>query len=225
LAPATLAGFKPRAPYLNKLIKDHFPKNRSAVILDVGCGRGALIHFARKAGYTNIHGTDASPEQTSAAERLGIDGVRHGNLMKTLQSLPDGSHDVIVAFDVVEHFTKEELRYFVDQVYRVLKKGGKWIIHTPNGDSPFGGRIRYEDFTHELAFTRQSISQLLLASGFSNVTCYEDQPIPHGFKSIVRWLLWKVIRSMLRFYLAVETGDASNKAIFSQNLLAVVGKS
>jgi hypothetical protein len=85
--------------------------------------------------------------------------------------------------------------------------------------------MRYWDLTHELAFTRTSINQLLLSSGFSNVQCFEDAPIPHGLTSVVRWLLWKVIRSGLRLYLAAETGDTSRSAIFSQNFLIVADKS
>ena len=131
---------------------------------------------------------------------------------------------MVVAFDVIEHFTRDELLGFVDQVQRVLRPGGRWIIHTPNGESPFCGRMRYWDLTHELAFTRTSIIQLLLSSGFSNVQCFEDAPIPHGLTSAGRWLLWKAIRSGLRLYLAAETGDTASSAIFSQNFLTVADK-
>jgi hypothetical protein len=84
--------------------------------------------------------------------------------------------------------------------------------------------MRYWDLTHELAFTRTSIIQLLLSSGFSNVQCFEDAPIPHGLTSAGRWLLWKAIRSGLRLYLAAETGDTASSAIFSQNFLTVADK-
>lgn len=138
--------------------------------------------------------------------------------------MPDASRDAVVSFDVVEHFRKDELLSFVDEVRRVLRPGGRWIIHTVNGESPFFGRIRYGDFTHEMAFTRESMSQLLLSSGFERVQCFEDTPVPHGVKSSVRWLLWKGIRGGLRLWLAVETGDSGRSAIFTQNLLAVATK-
>jgi SAM-dependent methyltransferase len=155
---------------------------------------------------------------------LGIEGVFEGELMQTLQSLGDGSQDIVIAFDVIEHFTKDELLPFVNEVYRVLRKGSKWIIHTDNGESPFGGRNIYGDFTHETAFTRTSIARLLMSSGFSEVISLEDTPIPHGLKSAVRWLLWKAIRGRLRLYLAVETGAGEKACIFSQNFLAVAVK-
>ncbi|MFC1789201.1 class I SAM-dependent methyltransferase [Thermodesulfobacteriota bacterium] len=224
LAPDSLAGLKPRLPMLQKLVRQHFPPDLNAVILELGCGHGALIHVARQMGYRNMHGVDGSPEQVAAAQRLRVDGVAQGDVMETLSRQPDGSLDCVVAFDLIEHFTKNELIGLVDEVCRVLKSGGRWIIHTPNAESPFGNRMLFWDFTHELAFTRTSLAQLLLSSGFSQVTCYEDQPVPHGLKSAVRWVLWKVFRNLLRLYVASETGDSGRDAVFTQNLLCVAFK-
>lgn len=224
LAPENLEGLKPRKAYLQKLIRTHFPENHEAKILDLGCGHGALIYFARSLGYCNTIGVDRSPEQVKAAKLLNIEGVRQGDLTETLKSLPENSYDVIITFDVIEHFTKEEILIFVDEVKRVLAPSGKWIIHTPNGESPFASRMFFWDFTHELAFTRQSISQLLLASGFNQVKCFEDEPIFHGIKSAIRLVLWKLIRGILRIYLAVETGSIKRGFILSQNFLTIAIK-
>ena len=224
LAPETLQGLKPRLPSLRKLVRQHFPPDLNAAMLDLGCGHGALIHVARKMGYRNMHGVDGSPEQVAAARRLGIEGVVEGDVLEALSRQMDGSLDCVLAFDLVEHFTKNELIGLVDEVCRVLKSGGRWIIHTPNAESPFGNRMLFGDFTHELAFTRSSVAQLLLSSGFAKVNCYEDQPIPHGIKSTVRWALWKVFRNLLRLYVAAETGDSGRDAVFSQNLLCVAFK-
>jgi cyclopropane fatty-acyl-phospholipid synthase-like methyltransferase len=225
LAPADVEGLSTRAPYLRRLVRQHFPEDKDATVLDLGCGHGALIHFAREAGYRNVCGVDSSPEQVAAARRLGIEGVEEGNLLLLLRAQSDASLDCVIAFDVIEHFSKDELIGFVDEVFRVLKPGGCWIIHVPNAESPFGNRIRHGDFTHELAFTRQSLAQVLLSSGFSQVRCFEDRPVSHGVKSAVRALLWAVFRLGLLFYIAVETGVVDRRAIFSQNLLAVTFKS
>ena len=224
LAPETVAGLAPRAAYLQRLICHYFPTDKDAAIVDLGCGHGALVYFARRAGYRHIIGFDRSPEQVWAASRLGIEEVRLGDLFEALHSLADGSQDMVIAFDVIEHFQRQELVPFAQAVCRVLRPGGRWIVHTPNGESPFVGRIRYGDLTHELAFTRESFSQLCLSCGFSQVRCYEDAPVVHGTTSAARYLAWKVIRGFLRFYLAAETGDTSRSAIFSQNLLAVAVK-
>lgn len=224
LAPASLDGLQPRVHYLKKLVRDHFPADRDASIIDLGCGHGALLYVARQAGYCNIEGVDRSPEQVDAANRLGIRGVREGDLIEAISAMPSEASDVVVTFDVIEHFRKNEVIAFVDQVLRVLRPEGRWIIHTVNGESPLAGRVRWGDFTHELAFTRESIRQVVLSSGFERVECYEDTPTPHGIKSSIRWFLWKGFRAGFRLWLAVETGELGRKAIFSQNLLAVATK-
>ncbi len=74
------------------------------------------------------------------------------------------------------------------------------------------------------AFTRASIAQLLRTCGFRDVACFEDRPVPHGLKSIVRWVVWMGVRGLLRLALAAETGETGREAIFSQCLLAVAEK-
>lgn len=218
------SSLRPREPYLDRLVRRHFPPSREATIFDVGCGHGAVLDAARRAGYAKLAGVDVSPQQVEAARHLGIPGVQQGDLLQALGELAAESQDMVIAFDVLEHFGKDETLAFVDEVQRVLRPGGRWLIHVPNGESPFAGRIRYGDFTHEQAFTSGSLTQLLLASGFERVACFEDVPVPHGLPSIVRAVLWRVIRMGLRLYIAAETGDSGRDAIFSQNLLAVATK-
>ena len=221
LAPETVGQLSSRAPYLRALIRSHFPASRSSNLLDLGCGHGALIYFAREAGYANIAGVDRSPEQVAEAARLGIPGVRLGDSVDALRELPPESLDAVIAFDVVEHLTKAELVVLIDEVLRVLRPSAPWIIHAPNAESPFFGRIRYGDITHEQAFTRVSIAQLLLASGFHEVASYEDLPVVHGAKSAARFLIWKISRGLLRLYLAAETGSTDPRVILTQNFLTV----
>jgi len=221
LAPTSIAGLRPRLPFFRQVIRRHFPRNSNAAILELGCGHGAFLYAMHEARYKRVRGVDWADEQVRAARELGIAGVEQGDLMSTLAGTATGSVDVVVTFDLIEHFTKHELIALVDEVYRVLRSTGRWIIHVPNAEAPFGARMRYWDFTHELAFTRTSLAQLLKASGFASVQCYEDQPVPHGLKSMVRLIMWKLIRMGLLFYIAVETGAFDRGAVFSQNLLAV----
>ncbi len=209
------------ADYMAALVRRHFPRERDAVITDLGCGAGTLIHFARKVGYARISGVDRSPTQIAEAARLGIADVRQGDVMAALKAMPDGSHDALIAFDVIEHFAKDELFALVDEVRRVLKPGGRWIIHVPNGGSPFGGRVIFGDFTHELAFTPASLEQILAASGFAGVRCYEDRPIPRRPSALVRWAMWHCARMAMLFALIAHSGPDARRAILSENLLAV----
>ena len=201
----------------------HFPENHNARILEIGCGHGALIHYAKEMGYENMKGVDVSLEQVEEAWKLGLkDNIKQEDLMETLRKSSGESYDIIIALDVIEHMTKGELLDLIEELHRVLCSGGKLILHMPNAASPFFGRVRYGDYTHEQAFTQSSLSQLLITYGFSEVKCFEDTPIVHGAKSAIRWGLWKVTHTIFRMALVAETGTSNE--IFTQNFLAVASK-
>ena len=213
-----------RAPYLRRVIAAHFPSDKDSRILDLGCGNGTLLYFAREAGYKFVNGVDTSGEQIEQARLLGFSDVRQTDIFTFLASVDAESHEVITAFDIIEHLNRAELLRLADEVYRTLAPGGRWLIHAPNAEGFMGSRIRYADLTHEQAFTRESVAQLARAAGFSAVECYEDAPVAHGLKSVARLLVWKCARGILRLFFMAETGDTGRSAIFSQNLLAVVRK-
>jgi SAM-dependent methyltransferase len=213
-----------RAAFLLRVIRLHFPSDRDVRILDLGCGAGTLMHFLREAGYTRVTGIDSSPEQVAAAGSIAIPGVERGDILPFVRGLDEGSVDVVVTWDVIEHLTKGELAPLSDDVFRILSPRGRWIIHAPNAESPFGSRIRYADWTHEQAFTRESLGQLLRAAGFAHVGCFEDTPVVQSAEGLCRWVAWKAIRGFLRVWVRAETGDTGRDSIFTQNLLAVATK-
>lgn len=210
-----------RRSALSSLVSRHFPPDKGTAVLDIGCGHGALLHFAREQGYWNLSGVDVSPQQVALAHSLGIEGVEQADLLASLRQRPAASLDVVVALDVIEHFTKDELLDLTDAVAHVLRPGGRWLIQAPNGESPFCGAIRFGDLTHEQAFTRTSLDQLLRASGFASVRCFETAPVPAGAKGVIRLLGWKLIRALMRLWALAETGDVGREAVFTRNLLAV----
>lgn len=222
--PSMSDRIRPRLPYLRRLIRTHFPSNRGVRILDLGCGHGALLHVLNELGYSEASGVDESVEQVALARAAGIDGVRQGNLMQVLSETSAASLDVVVAFDVLEHFTKPELIGILDHVHRVLTATGRFVVHVPNAESPFASRIRYGDFTHELAFTPQSLSQLFRVAGFGGMTVFEDRPVVHGVVSFVRRIAWFCLRTILIAYIAIETGLLDWHGVFSQSMLAVAVK-
>ena len=209
---------------LRKVVRDHFPPSREATILDLGCGHGLLVHEARRAGYRDVSGVDASPEQVAFAERLGVAGIRAGDAFASLAALAPDSQDAIICFDVLEHLTRDELFAMIEAVHRALRPGGRWIVHSCNAESPFFGRVRYGDLTHEQAFTRVSLRQALMGCGFAEVRCYEDAPVPGRPGGTARWIAWKVLRLFLVALLMAESGGDGHRAILSQNLLAVAFK-
>ena len=209
-----------RRPYLEMTIRAFFPARREISILDVGCGSGALLYFLRKLGYQDCEGVDAVAEQVAAAKRMGIRGVRQADAIETLTVAPSESRDVIVAFDVLEHLNDDKLNHFLHESRRVLKPAGRVIIHTCNAGSPFGMLMRYGDITHQRAFTKNSIEQILRTHNFIDIRCIESVPVIHGLKSAARAMLWKIMRSFLSLFLLAEMGTAEG-AILTQNFLIV----
>ena len=219
--PTSSSVLKVRAPTMHFIISNFFPLDKNAEILDLGCGYGALEYFANKRGYINIKGIDISEEQVALSNKLGISGIDCGELFEIIQLKNDSSLDLVISLDVIEHLTKEELIKLADNIFRVLKPGGGWLIHVPNASSPFFGDIRYGDYTHEQAFTTQSIKQLLISCGFKNFLFDESGPRIHGFKSFIRVIFWKFFRLLLNVFNAVETGQYNKRAILTRNMYAI----
>ncbi len=225
LTPERLPAILPQGePYLRRVLKRWVPPTRSIRILDLGCGFGALLHLLRKLGYSNLSGVDVSSEQVKLAHTLGLDFVVCGEIRDTLLQMGDGSVDLVFAFDVLEHLTRPELLEMGDLVHRVLAPGGKLIVHVPNASGIFSGVIRYGDLTHEIAFTPQSLSQFGNACGLKVVAIAEDDPVPHGMVSALRWLIWKVGTLPLRFLYLSEYPQKLADVILSQNMLCVFSK-
>lgn len=197
----------------------YLPPSKYASILEVGCGTGSFIAFLQERGYQRVLGLDLGEEQIAVAKRFGVDNVQLGDALEYLPSHTE-EFDMIVAFDLIEHLTKDEVLRFLDLAYRALRPGGRLLLRTPNGDSPLFGWIRYGDFTHEQAFTPSSIRQVLHVVGFRAVRIYPLEPWVHGTASAVRWALWKMMKQAIRLYYLVEQGTMGS-GVFTANLLAV----
>lgn len=72
----------------------------------------------------------------------------------THSSLPDNSFDCIVAVEVLEHV--EEDGRFLDEVARVLKPGGVFLMTTPNGDF-----VANHNPDHKRHYKRDELAKLL----------------------------------------------------------------
>lgn len=225
IAPKNISELRQREPFFQNIINNFFPKDKNSSILEIGCGHGAFQYFILKNDYTNSIGVDNSESQINEAKKLGIKNVIQSDLIEYLRNIKNESLDVLIAIDVIEHFSKEELDEIIEEFYRVLKKNGTIVTHQPNGEGLFGSSIRYSDFTHELAFTRNSIAQIFLANGFSDVKSFEDKPIMHGFKSGIRLFLWIFfVKPFYQFITAIETGVIDKEIIFSRNFLTIIKK-
>lgn len=199
-------------------LRGWLPEDKSAPILEVACGQGKLLSFFKKRGFHNISGVDVSPEQIALARQV-VPTVHEANVLEFLEAHP-GQFELIVGFDIIEHFNKDEVLRFLDGCRLALKTGGRLILQTPNADSPLVADTRYGDFTHEVCFQMNSLGRLLRLCGFKDIVAREQGPIPHGysFLSTVRWLIWQCIRILLKIYNFAETGGPGS-SVFTRVFL------
>jgi len=106
------------------------------------------------------------------------------DLEKTPYPFESESVDEILAKDVIEHFSFRNVEKIVKEWHRILKKGGKLTIQTPDLDAIlkaikqgkikgwwqisywlYGGQ-EYPENTHKLIFTKKEIKKFLEEIGF-----------------------------------------------------------
>jgi cyclopropane fatty-acyl-phospholipid synthase-like methyltransferase len=192
------------AELYSKTYLAHLPADHQAPILDVACGAGHFLYFLKKQGYGNIAGIDISQEQLEIARKMGVSEVQKVDMFKFLAK-HKGKYELIIANDIVEHLTKNEVIQFLDAVFAALRPGGRVIVNTENAASLFGASRVFIDFTHEQGFTPISLSQVLRVCGFDEVRIYPNSPV-HSFSSWVRVQMWKVVEGILKTFLAIECG-------------------
>jgi 2-polyprenyl-3-methyl-5-hydroxy-6-metoxy-1,4-benzoquinol methylase len=202
-------------------IRPLLPPPDAGSVVDIGCGRGALVGLLLADGY-EAEGVDISPEQVLLAHAAGLDRVRQGDYREILQAR-SGQLAAVTATDLLEHMTKREVLDTFDMVAAALIAGGVLVARVPNAVSPFGGHIRYGDFTHESWFTARSVRQLAAAAGFGRVTVLPCPPVAHGLLSAARVAVWKPISGLYKLALAAETG-ALRGHIVTQNLTLAARK-
>ena len=202
-------------------IRPLLPPLAAGPVVDLGCGRGALVRLLQADGF-DAEGIDISPEQAALARAAGMSRVRQGDFHALLADRP-AHYAAIMATDLLEHLTKPEVLQTFDEVASALQPGGVFIGRVPNAVSPLGGHILDGDFTHQTSFTARSIRQLAAAAGFGTVLVRSSPPVAHGPASAARVLVWQVVSACYRIALAAETGMLRGH-IVTQNLTFAVRK-
>lgn len=217
----TLDIFKRQFIIFEKYYRDYLPQDKNAKIIDIACGSGEIVYWLQQEGFLNAEGIDISEEQVSLANSLGIKNIKQADLREYLKN-KNNFYDVIFAIDIIEHFSKEEVIDILKLIYSSLKSNGKLIIKTPNGESIFGTRYLYSDFTHEFIFTERSLKEVLSFAGFENFEFKEAGPVVHGIKSFIRFILWRTIRIIFKIVILIETGETAY--ILTQNIICCAKK-
>lgn len=119
---------------------------KDKVILDQGCGEGVWMYeFAKFTDPKNVYGFDVDPESIKKFELqiTNYEGNTKDQIPKEnikicyAESLDfsDNFFDIVFSNEVLEHVVDDKKA--VEEVYRVLKPGGIFIVFTPNSGWPF----------------------------------------------------------------------------------------
>ena len=117
-----------RSAAYGKLIEDAatWLGRDSQTWLDIGCGDGALVGIARRAGIECV-GTEISHTLIRAVQqRLGEDAI----VASSLADLPRGFYDVVTLLNVLEHLP--DPRATLKRASPLLKPDGLLLVHVPN---------------------------------------------------------------------------------------------
>ncbi|MFA5167941.1 MAG: class I SAM-dependent methyltransferase [Candidatus Omnitrophota bacterium] len=156
-------------------------KHRSIKILDIGCNEGMMILYTRKAGVeAEFYGIDILPEKKEKALSRGYKQVLLEDIRGCdFQQFGEGFFDVVICSHILEHL--ENPGIILDQIRRIMKKGGMLIVGVPIGFLPgilwrrymtplYNPRKRKEEalkrFGHVSFFTLPELKNLLKKHGF-----------------------------------------------------------
>lgn len=145
------------------------PESRSSVILDAGCGDGALLRLLAKWGYANVSGFDVSSENVAACHADGFSQVERWNVLDIAAFQPVQAWDCVILWDVLEHLPKDKAVPLLADIRKRLTPSGCLLLQTPNMGALSAAFCRYTDVTHETGFTEYSLKTVLLAAGFGDI--------------------------------------------------------
>ncbi|MFJ7952994.1 class I SAM-dependent methyltransferase [Lysinibacillus sp. NPDC096418] len=139
------------------------------IVLDIGCGGGKTIQTLSKINKQGkIYGIDFSEQAVKDSIKANKEDVSSGKVIVRQASVssipyPDELFDKITAFQT--HYFWPNLATGVKEVFRVLKKGGQFMIISEIY------KINYHMKSYK---TKTEIRQLFESTGFQTVEILED---------------------------------------------------
>jgi 2-polyprenyl-3-methyl-5-hydroxy-6-metoxy-1,4-benzoquinol methylase len=154
-------------------------------VLDVGCSSGYLARPLTERGCTVV-GIELDEAAATAAREVCAE-VLVGDIETLDLPFPDGSFDVILCGDLIEHL--RDPQRFLGRTRPLLRSGGRLVLTTPNVANwtiragLLLGRWRYTergilDRTHAHLFTRKTLVEALVTAGYRVIGFDFTVPVP-----------------------------------------------
>lgn len=181
-------------------------------VLEFGFGQGAFLSWARSNG-AQVVGVEENQYLCQEAISAGY-SIESGGY-DALKSKYSNYFDVVVAFDVIEHMTYEEVKDFFDMLENCTNDNALICLRFPNGASPFGLIPQNSDPTHRTSISLSFLQPVLHHTPFELV--YYGRPAsPFPAAS------GKYIVSILRRAVSALLGCVFNFAYSQKNCWAPV---
>ena len=201
--------------YFKKILSDDLTlaKKGNLSILEIGFGNGSLAGWLRNS-FPGVQWTGVEIQESL------INKARKANF-QAVSAIPDKNRkfDLVIAIDVLEHLTDQEISNLFDQIKLILNPNGKVIARTPNAAGPFGLPNQTGDPTHTTPISASRLNAYL-----NDWTIQEKgdcRPLWEGkffsyLKNSLRAAIRLVIDLILRFAFAPQpkTFCASNIHLF-----------
>ncbi len=141
--------------------------------LDFGAGDGSLLKLLVERGCP----TAAYEPSTLSRSQIARESLEENTLyLGTVGTEGEGSFDVIIAAEVVEHILEEEIEEVLNTFRRYLKPGGLLIVTTPNNEDlelgacycPVSNKV-FHRWQHLRSLTADSLNAMLSQGGFTRI--------------------------------------------------------
>jgi len=161
----------------HKAFFKHFPSNVRGKLLDVGCGDGRFLRYAKEQGF-EVWGIDFDKKSVENVKRnLGIDTVFAMSLEEFYEYAKEKNlkFDVITFFEVLEH--QDKPREFLEMVKGLLREGGYIAGSVPNREMVLVESFweyTHVDFPphHFLRFSQKSLENAIKLFGFEDINVF-----------------------------------------------------
>jgi SAM-dependent methyltransferase len=189
-------------------------------VLEVGFGNGSFLAWAKGEG-ADVAGIEINAEMREAASAHGFEAFD-----VSLAELAERGvrYDLVVAFDVLEHWTADELVANFRAIRELLVDDGLFVSRFPNGQSPFGRVYQHGDFSHKSVLSTYKIEYLAGLAKLEIVRIDNARRVPSRpgpLASVRHWWLARrrrwIERSIARIY-------GIRKLPLDPNLVAVLRK-
>lgn len=172
---------KPLIDPIIQLIKPLLTPNSK--ILDVGCAGGYALNLLSDMGM-DVAGVEPSESFRGLLKR---DGYKVFKYLDDID-LPDGDFDFIISLHVIEHIV-DPVKFITDCA-RLLKKGGKLIVATPNLNDILNKLECFKKFfyrtVHFHYFNEKSLTTAIKAAGLNDCSIFYLHRYP--INNYFRWL-------------------------------------